>query len=186
MRLTVLPGTVFGRLTVVGEAAPHINPDGGPRRKMQCECQCGNTVAVTLKNLRNGNTTSCGCFRGEVVSTLHVTHGACRLGHKGYVYNTWIGIKRRCYNANCKSYPWYGARGIAVHSTWVSDYAAFAVYVRETLGERPKGHTLDWIDNNRGYEPGNLRWATMSQQNWNRRSNLSAKQVVVRAPAAQP
>jgi hypothetical protein len=88
-----------------------------------------------------------------------------------YIYSLWRSIKTRCYNEKDPNYAQYGARGITVHSVWIDNYVQFARYIRETIGERPTGHTLDRTDNNKGYEPGNLRWATMGQQSRNRRSN---------------
>lgn len=74
----------------------------------------------------------------------------------------------RCYDATTKSYPYYGARGIEVCEAW-HDPATFISYIEIELGPRPERHSLDRIDNNGNYEPGNLRWATNSQQMLNRR-----------------
>ena len=75
----------------------------------------------------------------------------------------------RCYDPADTGYGRYGARGIRVHESWhpVED---FCDWIAANLGPCPEGHSLDRIDNNRGYEPGNVRWATHSQQLANRRS----------------
>jgi hypothetical protein len=87
-----------------------------------------------------------------------------------YLYRAWTGMKSRCLNPSNKDYRRYGGRGITVHPAWQADYAKFAAYVRGAIGERPTSkHSLDRIDNNAGYAPGNLRWATAKEQAWNRR-----------------
>jgi hypothetical protein len=86
-----------------------------------------------------------------------------------YLYRVWCGIKQRCLNPNCKNYHRYGGRGITLHPAWQHDYAEFASYVRRTIGDKPSNKvSLDRADNDKGYEPGNLRWATAKEQAWNR------------------
>ena len=93
------------------------------------------------------------------------------------LYFTWLGIRARCCNPDSRSYKWYGARGIGMHDEWLHDPAAFIAWIEENLGPRPAGrgsrsyplYTLDRIDNDGGYEPGNLRWATKAVQQGNRR-----------------
>lgn len=78
----------------------------------------------------------------------------------------------RCHNPNDQSYKNYGARGIRVHLEWRDDYLAFASYVRNVIGEKPNSnYSIDRIDNDGDYAPGNLRWATRKQQLKNSRLN---------------
>ena len=76
---------------------------------------------------------------------------------------------QRCHVETDISYKNYGARGIIVSDTWKTSYSGFESYVLGALGDRPEGYTLDRIDNSKGYQPGNLQWASRSDQNKNRR-----------------
>lgn len=80
-------------------------------------------------------------------------------------YRSWQNMKNRCLNKNAQDFGYYQARGITICDRWRNSFMAFY----EDMGPRPKGLSLDRIDNNRGYEPGNCRWATVSVQRINRR-----------------
>ena len=85
-------------------------------------------------------------------------------GRKTAEYRAWLNMKSRCLNPNAAGYNRYGGRGIKVHEGWVSDFQSFLSHV----GTRPSaGHSLDRIDNDKGYEPGNVRWATKVTQVYN-------------------
>lgn len=92
------------------------------------------------------------------------THGLSRTPE----YRAWQQIRLRCMDPKHAAYPSYGGRGITLAAEWVDDPAAFVAHV----GARPSPkHEIDRVDNERGYEPGNLRWATRSENDRNRRSN---------------
>ena len=98
-------------------------------------------------------------------STPPVKHGEAAATAE---YQAWVDMKTRCVNPDSPSYAGYGGRGIVVCGEWLNDYAAFLAHV----GRRPsRQHSIDRIDNNRGYEPGNVRWATKREQTRNLRTN---------------
>jgi hypothetical protein len=85
------------------------------------------------------------------------------------LWQTWQAMKQRCYNPNDPRYKDWGGRGIKICAEWLTDYKAFEMY----MGQRPKGYTLDRIDNDGDYEPGNVRWSTPKEQCVNRRKRIS-------------
>ncbi len=88
------------------------------------------------------------------------------------VYKRWDSIKQRCLNPRCKDYHKYGGRGIKLHQPWISDFRLFEKYIIDNLGLPEDGLSLDRINNDGNYEPGNLRWATPKQQQDNRRDTV--------------
>jgi len=152
-------GEIYSRLTVVGYAGRK-----GSNPVWDCQCSCGASVQVQGGSLTRGHTISCGCFNRDRLTT-HGNSGS-------ELYRTWRNMLARCRNPNSKDYPNYGARGITI-SPEFDVVTAFIEYVMENLGEKPgPGYTIDRIDNDKGYEPGNLRWATSVEQTRKRRNTL--------------
>lgn len=97
----------------------------------------------------------------------YATHG--QRNHK--LYHTWVGQKDRCFNQNSLAWKDYGGRGITMHGPWVSDFLSWLRYVEGLPHYGVTDRTLDRMDNDKGYEPGNLRWATREDQASNQRGH---------------
>ena len=167
MKLIDITGQTFGRLTVLGRGENHVFPSGQTRPTWRCLCDCGNEVTVLARNLTTGNTTSCGCFALE-----------CRTTHNKYgtkVYRAWDHMIQRCTNPNYHGYIYWGGRGIKVCDEWLNSFDAFYSYVSKLPNSDDPKRSLDRINNNGNYEPGNVRWATRAEQNANKRPRGTVK-----------
>lgn len=163
-----LTGMKFGRLTVIERA--ENNKSG--RTRWKCKCDCGVEIVVDGKHLRRGYVKSCGCFRKELMKKSAIKRNTEHGMSGTKIHLIWISMIQRCNNPNCKSYPLYGGRGIEVCTEWKNDFLAFYNYVStlEHCGE--EGYTLDRINVNGDYEPGNVRFADAKTQTRNRRNTV--------------
>lgn len=157
-----LIGLEFGRLKVLERIENHIQPSGLEKTRWKCLCTCGNITEVLTTNLKCGGVKSCGCLNKEATNTTHGKRYSSE-------YNSWRGIKKRCYQESHSSYKYYGGRGIKVCDRWLNSFENFY----EDMGNKPTtNHSIDRKDVNGDYTPDNCKWATSTEQNCNRRDNI--------------
>lgn len=148
-------GERYGRWTVLDVA---LGEDGKGRYVVRCDC--GTERSVSGYTIRSGRSRSCGCLQRELAAERGRTHGLT--GSPEYV--SWSSMKARCLNPKNDNYSRYGGRGITVCNEWRDSFEAFLAAV----GPKPSPHhTLDRIDVDGNYEPGNVRWATPAEQRAN-------------------
>lgn len=163
----------FGRLLVTENVSTRRNAKGKWRTYWECICDCGNRLTVLADSLRHGNTKSCGCFRVDNSTSLHMTHGLNRRGKRSREYGIWSKMKGRCLRKTDRAYPKYGGRGITVCERWLT----FENFIAD-MGSAPPDLTLERIDNEKGYEPDNCKWATRSEQSQNTRQTTLSVDLV--------
>jgi hypothetical protein len=165
----VLPaGERYHLLTTVSpERLPPDRHHPKGRWGVRCACDCGSQTVVLAWRLRTGETRSCGCLRRVNMAKVGRLAKHSMESHRHY--DRWRHMVNRCTDPTDKSYPDYGGRGITVCAAWRTDPVAFCRYLDEVLGSCPPGHSMDRVDNDGHYEPGNLRWADRVTQNRNRR-----------------
>lgn len=161
-------GMTYGNWTVDG-------PTVG--RQIWCMCACGSRRLVFMFALKRGESLSCGCISGDLKRAKMLKHGegrpkSPRNAGRTKEYCTWDGMIQRCGNPNNKRFAHYGGRGISVCERWRRSFEAFLLDMGRATSSR---HTIDRINNDGNYEPGNCRWATYKEQNANTSRTLKVE-----------
>lgn len=169
-------GQKFNRWTVIGDAIR----DANNLKNWLCRCECGTERRVRHYLLASGKSKSCGCLQREDLGARKLKHGYASGGVIRPEYSVWQMMVARCTNPRAQMYPEYGARGITVCDRWMK----FENFLAD-MGDRPSAkHSLDRIENDKGYQPGNCRWAVPEIQQNNKRTTVFVEYGGERLPLA--
>lgn len=176
-----LSGRTFGGWTVDRFAGYRVTASGKAPCWL-CRCECGTTRAVRAGDLTSGASTSCGCRKDRATADRRTTHGNTRGGVASREWRSWVAMRQRCTSRGSPSFRHYGGRGITVCDRWRDSFANFLADMGPAPGPNP---SLDRIDPNGNYEPGNCRWIPRDEQPRNRRCSRNITYDGVTMTAAE-
>ena len=163
-----LTGKKFGRLTVIG-VSRKVESGNRERYYWRCKCDCGNEKEVRTDCLTSGLVKSCGCLKKDQDKINLTKYHKHKLSHTK-LWDTYYGMKSRCYDKTDKRYSDYGGRGIEICPEWLENFENFVSWSLENGFD--DNLQIDRIDNDSGYSPQNCRWVSIKENCRNRRSNV--------------
>ena len=163
-----LTGEKFGRLTVIG-VSRKVESGNRERYYWRCKCDCGNEKEVRTDCLTSGLVKSCGCLKKDQDKINLTKYHKHKLSHTK-LWDTYYGMKSRCYDKTDKRYSDYGGRGIEICPEWLENFENFVSWSLENGFD--DNLQIDRIDNDSGYSPQNCRWVSIKENCRNRRSNV--------------
>ena len=176
-RFKDLTGKVFTKLTVIG----YVGRQPGSSR-WSCRCECGNDVEVSASHLQSGDCKSCGCLKSERLSSFNLKHGESRQGKRTKEYRAWCKMIDRCEKPSNIRWAEYGGRGITICGQWRESFEAFLLDVGRAPTDK---HSINRINNDGNYEPGNVEWAAPTDQVRNRSNTVLVEYEGQSVPLAE-
>lgn len=167
-KLKDISGEKFYKLTVISRAPDYVAPSGRKIVQWNCVCDCGNSMATSGYNLRSGRVKSCGCLQKENRTKTENHYTKHKMSYEK-IYKVWQNAKNRCICETAQAYENYGGRGIKMCEEWSNSFEQFYEHVSRLPHFGESGYSLDRINNDGNYEPGNVRWATKKEQANNQR-----------------
>lgn len=141
------------------------------------KCFCGKIFPCYSSSIKKQK--SCGCIKKQIAQEN--AKKAIKWKNREFknLYVLWSNMKRRCLNSTDSHYHRYGGRGISIYIPWINNFDLFSDYILQSIGDKPsKLYTLDRVDNNKNYEPENLKWSTLAEQVQNStKAKLNLNQV---------
>ena len=154
-------GKTYGNFTILG-----LDSIRNSRSYWKVRCICGNEVVKRIDFIKKPRS-SCGCVKSKQLRQKLTTHGETKTN----LYYTWKGVKSRTCGKEYKFNSSYVKRNIGMYEPWKESFELFKEYVSSLDHFGENGYSLDRIDNDKGYFPGNIRWATQKEQSLNRSAN---------------